>query len=84
MSFEENNNEGKTSFYEFNPVSEVCNLSLDKLYDVIKMLSRSLCKFRNKNIDLKKVKINLENQLLDSCLKDNFENLMNENVKLRE
>lgn len=61
MSSEESNSERRASTYESNTVSEVCNLSSDKFYDTIKMLSRCLCKIRNKYFDLKEVKIDLEN-----------------------
>lgn len=48
---------------ESDMISEVLNLPSDKLYEIIKIFSRSLCKLRDKYIELKKVKINLESQL---------------------
>lgn len=63
-SSKENNNKGGASSYESNTVSKMRNLPSDKLYEIIKMLSRFLCKIRGKNIELKKLKINLESRLI--------------------
>lgn len=51
ISSEESNSKGGASTYEFDTISETHNLPSDKLYDIIKMLSRSLCKIRNKFVD---------------------------------
>lgn len=59
-SSKESSSEGEVSFYKFDMVNEVRNLTYDKLYDAIKIHSRSLCKIRNKYLDLKQVKIDLE------------------------
>lgn len=64
-SSEKSNSEGGASSYESDTVSEVMNLTFDEFYDAIKLLSRSLCKVRDKYISLKKIEIDLENKLID-------------------
>lgn len=61
ISSEERENEGGASTYESDIVNEVHNLPSDKICDAIKMLSRFLCKLRNKFVDKKQIKNNLEN-----------------------
>lgn len=83
MSSEETNVGGASS-HEPDTVNEVHNLPFDKLYDAIKMLSRSLYKMRNKYFNLKKTKIHLKDQLSNSCSKEELKNIKDENVKVRE
>lgn len=47
------NSERGASSYESDTTSKVHNLHFDKIYDAIKMISRSLHKIRNKYFDLK-------------------------------
>lgn len=72
------NSQGGASSYKSKTVSEVRNLSFDKLYEAIKMISRSLCETRNKYMDLNLVNMDLKQQL--SCLKVELEDLSVENT----
>lgn len=84
ISSKESNSERGASSYESNTICEVRNLPSNKLYEEIKKSSRYLCKIRNKYIDLKKAKIYLENQLINSYSKGKFKKVKDENVRLKE
>lgn len=53
----ESNSERGGLILKSDMMSKVHNLPFDKIYEAVKMFSWSLCKIKNKNIDLKQVKI---------------------------